>query len=335
MYEKKYENTNSSILGTTDGSLTRPFMGYIRIDIVNPDTITAFAWRIKGTENWRRNGYIETNLIVGNTYEIEFKDVDNYDKPDNIFVRIKYNGGVVIKSVLYTPHMGRLQINLTPNIINIFQWKLVNSIIWRNSSDIIDLQVGEYEIEFKEVAGFDKPNNITVIIERDNLSIYEVIYKEHAGCVQIFITPNTKDIFQWKIVGTTTWYDSGTLLDEIPIGTYFIEFKDVIEYQKPDNITIVVEHNTLKPIDVKYTHTPNMYRGSLIVYLTPGTDNIFQWRRKDTLTWKNSHSMEYNLYIGTYEIEFKDVDGYHTPLNIITTITADNLTEENISYIPI
>ena len=46
---------------------------------------------------------------------------------------------------------------------------------------------------------------------------------------------------QWRIQGTTTWYDSGETMPNIPVGTYTIEFKVVPGWRPDGIITVNVE----------------------------------------------------------------------------------------------
>ena len=74
--------------------------------------------------------------------------------------------------------------------------------------------------------------------------------------------------------------------------------------------------------------------GSLCVTIYPqeAIDAGAQWRRIGTLIWYDSGYMEPNISVGPYTVEFKDVNGWETPVNLPININNDQTTNTSGTY---
>lgn len=136
--------------------------------------------------------------------------------------------------------IGQIQIISTPG-----QWKIVGEDVWYNSSTIITKPTGNFVISFSDVDGYNTPDNINIVVEKNQTTIETIQYYEFTGYIQITSTPG-----QWKVISDPSWNDSNTSIQKA-IGDYEITFSNVEFYETPENINVTV----LK--DETVTHVAN------------------------------------------------------------------------------
>jgi WD40 repeat protein len=75
---------------------------------------------------------------------------------------------------------GQLKVNIQPQgaIDAGAQWKLTSESIWHVSGTIINLEPGNYEIEFKNINGWNKPNNVNTTVSQGQLTEITPIYTQ-------------------------------------------------------------------------------------------------------------------------------------------------------------
>ncbi|PTN35143.1 GDSL-type esterase/lipase family protein [Desulfonatronum sp. SC1] len=73
---------------------------------------------------------------------------------------------------------------------------------------------------------------------------------------------------------------------------------------------------------------PSCQAGSLLVSAEPGGARNMgaQWRRVGTETWRESGVKENDILVGTYAVEFKDVQGWTTPAEVLVQIVNGQMT---------
>ncbi len=152
------------------------------------------------------------------------------------------------------------------------------------------------------------------------------------GLLTVTIQPAEAELFgaQWRRTGTTTWHDSGDTETDIPAGNVTVEFKEILGWTKPDNQTEIVPSGDTLSLSGTYT----LQTGSLSVTIEPqgARDAGAQWRRVGTLTWYDSGFTEGGIPTGSYDVEFKSVYGWDTPLNEPVVITFGGTTTASGTY---
>lgn len=58
---------------------------------------------------------------------------------------------------------------------------------------------------------------------------------------------------QWRRLGTTPWFDSGTTENNIVTGSYTVEFKEVSGWQEPSNLPVTISVDAVAEISADYT----------------------------------------------------------------------------------
>jgi hypothetical protein len=308
-------------------------------------------WRIKDTISWRNSGYVETNLLYG-VYNIEFKDVTGYIRPDapivngnsmelninfhNIVVR---NIDLIVKSATYTVDDSLIYYV----IVNIErgQWRLNSEDTWYNGGDRVSLLGKSVEsIVFSDVVGYVTPNDITFQVPNsyDNnpdlqynpeiwpktLSYLRSYSSDNIGQLKCYLSPGYA---KWKLSTATTLNNTVTTLDVVA-GTYTINFEKINGYKEIPNTTAIVTSNNLTTISKVYELEPDV--GSFRLFMWPPWGGF---RIKSTeADWHQSDAIIPSVPSGEYILEFKPIDNYITPKDLTVEVEKDKLTEVSILY---
>jgi len=204
-------------------------------------------WRRVGTTTWHDSGFAEQNVLSGQ-YVVEFKIVADWEEPADTTVDVYANQTATptgTYSPIYQP-VGSLTVTIEPQGARTdgAQWRRMGTATWHDSEFLEEyLPVGQYVIEFKEVDGWEKPANITVdvydTLTTTESATYSIIYVP-VGSLNITILPAEAAAAgaQWRRVGTTTWYDSGSTEGNIDTGEYSIEFNTLDGWESPAELTV-------------------------------------------------------------------------------------------------
>jgi parallel beta-helix repeat protein len=143
------------------------------------------------------------------------------------------------------PHDGQLRVFLEPTNVG-GQWRLAWESVWRHSGDVISLlPTGNYEVEFRPVAGFSPPERTTnaIVAGQPNPPVtnrYAVSGTPALGSIRVQILPalvaQNGDLAyrgQWRLQGDTNWHDSGFLQTGVPTGDWVVECKTVSGWITP------------------------------------------------------------------------------------------------------
>ncbi|MGB9006329.1 MAG: hypothetical protein WCB96_11455 [Candidatus Aminicenantales bacterium] len=201
-------------------------------------------WRLTGTTIWLTSGSTKTNLAVGEQ-TVEFKDITGWAKPGNQSVQITA-GQTATLTVQYVLTSGSLKVTIEPAAARSAgaKWRPVGTTTWRSSNIPLSGQnAGSCTIEFKTLSGWNKPPDQTVTIAAGETTKTTATYTRQPGSLKVNLQPAAAVSAgaQWRPAGTTTWYDSGHTLSDIPAGSCAIEFKDVSGWRKPANKTVPIQ----------------------------------------------------------------------------------------------
>ncbi len=183
-----------------------------------------------------------------------------------------------------------------------------------DGSKITDNGDGSFTYTFENVLA---THTITAAYERDK------------GSLQVTTVPDTG---QWRRVGTGTWNASGYTESDLDTGDYEVEFSDLPDYDKPGNVTISVERDTVATATGTYTR----HVGSLKVMLAPvrAVMSGARWRIVGEPTWRTGGTTVASILTGTVEIEFLTIIGWNKPSNHAVQIVKDATTVSQDWYTP-
>ena len=317
---------------TTTGTYTLQ-TGSLRVIISPQGAINAGAqWRRAGTSTWRNSGATESGIPVGQ-YSVEFKDLSGWTNPVNLTVTIS-NGQTTTATGTYTQQTGSLTITISPQgaIGAGAKWRRAGTSTWRNSGATeAGVPVGQYTVEFSNVAGWIKPGNQTVTVSNGQTTNTSGTYTLQTGSLRVTISPTgaINAGAQWRVDGGA-WHVSGDTQIGLPIGQHTVEFFDVTGWTKPANQTVTISNGQTMAATGTYT----LLAGSLRMTISPtGAINAgAQWRRSGTNTWRNSGTTETAIPVGQYGVEFKDVSGWTNPGILTVTISNGQTTIATATY---
>ncbi len=166
----------------------------------------------------------------------------NYgNKSDSFYVRAVRLGHSGIGS------FGSLAISIAPAdaVAEGAQWRRTGTSTWRDSGATeSNVPAGTRTVEFKDVDGWLKPDNLTVSVTKDQTTTATGTYTQaqQTGSISVTIGPSgARDAgAQWRRTGTTTWRNSGDTESGVPTGSHTAEFKDVIGWRTPNSTSVTV-----------------------------------------------------------------------------------------------
>jgi hypothetical protein len=151
-------------------------------------------------------------------------------------------------------------------------WRLLGEVGWHAGGETLPgLTRGNYFLEFRPVNGFITPLARTVPVDFGESALvvgdYVPLVTAGTGGFVVNIQPDTvangidAARGQWRLVGETQWRDSGSMADDLPIGSYQVEFKTVPGRITPPELSVNVAASIIYSVTGTY----------LIESLTTGT----------------------------------------------------------------
>lgn len=235
---------------------------YLIVDIAPGEVYSLGAgWKVKEISNlpWFESGYMLTLAasVYGTSYTVTFKpDIYGWKTPKDLKVTIQPGRFTRVVGI-YEQETGALRVNLYPlNAVEAgAKWRRVGQEVWRNSGDIEEgIPLGKYRVEFYPLKNWDTPQELEVTIKDKTLITVNAYYIQHLGSLVVNIFPKEVVIAgaSWKIQGTTNWLPSGFKYDNLPVGSYIVQFRDIPNWLTPSSLEIVVERDVTKSLNVEY-----------------------------------------------------------------------------------
>ncbi len=291
--------------------------GSLRVFIAPPEAVDAGAmWRIANFAgiDWQRSGATLSNIRPGN-YTVEFTEIRGWQAPVSQRVSIT-RGRIALLDVEYRSFSGSLIVSIEPPeaVGAGAMWRREGTEIWLRSGEQEDnVPEGDWAIEFVSIKDWEQPTGQTVRVPLGRTATVRVVYKPMWGSLTVTIDPGEAGNAGalWRRQGTAQWFYSGTTENEIPSGTYTIEFLDVKYWDK----------SPVKQVRIDSGQTANMtgtYRrqkGVLTVNIEPKeavTDGA-QWRFKGDDDWHASGRTLQNAPAGENIVKFKSIAGWKEP----------------------
>ncbi|MBU6326349.1 MAG: cadherin-like beta sandwich domain-containing protein [Verrucomicrobia bacterium] len=168
------------------------------------------------------------------------------------------------REVPINDRQGQLIVNILPTAIG--GWRFIGDTSWRNSGEMVaSLTTGEREIEFRPVAGYIQPQNELVgVVSGETTQVLERIYYDSAvpgtGALKVFLLPESitgtgvslPSRAQWRIIGDSTWIDSGAERTGLTPGSYLVECKAVLGKNTPSPVNALVTQRATKTTSISY-----------------------------------------------------------------------------------
>jgi len=298
--------------------------GALQVNITPPDAVAAGAQWSPDGRNWYDSGQTVPDLPVG-PYTVQFRDIAGWNEPNDLPVEVAYNDTTVVDAQ-YVLQAGTVQVMLEPAEARDAgaQWSL-DGVTWYESGHTTDpLPVGSYTVMFGAVDGWITPQETPITIADGQATLVTGTYERRTG--NLIVTINPPDVraqARWSIDGTT-WYESGQTVENLPVGTYTVQFAPVEGWDAPaaQDVTVLYAQTSLL-----YADYARQYGQLTVSIEPPDVRNQARWSI-DGQTWhEHGHTLD-AIPVGTYTLEFNTVAGYTAPAPRSVTITDGTTTAE-------
>jgi hypothetical protein len=328
-----------SIESSQTTSLTASYQrqkGFLTVNIEPAEAITGGAeWKLKGEDDWHRSGRVLQNAPAGEVI-VQFKSIAGWNRPEDMVVTVDPQRPTTT-SAIYVREKGSVTVDIEPQEAAEAgaKWRIAEEgYDWRVSGNTkSNLPTGMVTIEFKDVDGWETPAPQKVrLIEGQELTI-KGRYQPMRGSLAVNIEPQgaIDAGAEWRIVGTPNWHRSGRLREGLRFGELVIEFKGIAEWNAPDKIAL-----TLNPGDdqtVTGTYKAQR-RATLTVTIEPNraAREGAMWRIAGSDAWLQSGETAENVTPGQVTVEFKNVEGWKKPDQMVVSIGAREEAKVTATY---
>ena len=235
---------------------------------------------------------------------------------------------------------GSLKVSISPPLAVIAgaQWRRKGATTWLSSGTTEEqVIVGTVMVEFKEIGGWQRPNDISATITADTLTTRNVTYVQ-GGTLTVLIDPSgARDAGgKWRLtrdplLPQMAWRDSGHT-EPLASGSYEIEFKDIPGWSKPALIPVTIGSGSTLTETGVYTMLDT---GTLAGMIEPAAARAAgaRWRRVGTTTWLEGGYDEPYVPVGTHTVEFNTIAGWTTPPNQSVPVMLNNVSEVQGTYV--
>ena len=320
----------------TATGLYRIQRGVLTINIEPKEALDDGAeWRLKGEDDWHRSGRTLQNAPAGENI-VQLKSIAGWNKPEEMSVLVDPRRPTT-KTITYVMEKGALTVNIEPSEAaeGGARWRIdEEGYNWRNSGTTkTNMSVGVHTIEFKEVDGWETPETQKIRVTESQALTITGRYKAMRGSLTVNLEPQgaIDEGAEWRIVGTPNWHSSGRLRESIRSGDWVIEFKDIPNWNKPDNFKIVL--NPGEDVTVTGVYRAER-RATLTVTIEPRravTDGAM-WRIAGTQEWLESGRTVDNVTPGQVTIEFKNAPEWKKPDDLVVTVNPREEAQATATY---
>jgi len=266
----------------------------------------------------------------------------------NSYHFVAWNGGEAQSHVIsptvdhtyvaeYERDTGSLQITISPQaaIDAGAAWKLTTELTWHPSGyTLTEIFTGQVEVEYKSAAGWTRPVNDVVEIERDMTTPVLGVYEPNVGYLRVVITPQpaVSAGAKWKLTTDEIWHGSGSTTI-YAAGTHTLEFKSIPNWDEPPERQVeIVKNETTEETGLYSRHT-----GSLQITISPqeAADAGAAWKITTESTWHPSEYTLSGIFTGEVEAEYKSISGWAKPANEFADIEKDTTAFATSVYTPL
>ncbi|NLF56887.1 MAG: S8 family serine peptidase, partial [Candidatus Hydrogenedens sp.] len=279
---------------------------------------------ISGLLDWAQ----ETHSLGEGVHTLEWV----YSKDTYVFSGLDA-GWVDQVSVEYPPLQGSVQVTLEPAgaVSAGAQWR-VDGGAWQNSGATVSgLSVGGHTVSFKEVAGWNTPQDQSLPVLANQTATASGTYIQQTGALTVNLGPTAAVSAgaQWRVDGGA-WQNSGATVSGLSVGSHTVSFKEVAGWNTPQDQSLPVLANQTATA----TGTYIQQTGALTVSLGPAAavSAGAQWR-VDGGAWQNSGATVSGLSVGGHTVSFKEVAGWNTPQDQSLPVLANQTATASGTYV--
>ncbi len=217
-----------------------------------------------------------------------------------------------------SPSPGMLVTAISPSevVVHGAKWRIEDG-EWQVGNGSIELEAGEYEVEFSSMDGWQNPSIQHVSLKGGQTTQIDVSYNRKV-VVKIMPEAAAQDGAQWKIRGESGWHDSGESLMMTQRRGQQIIFKEIDGWTTPAGKAV---SNSMRAIAAEYRREPSgaaMVDRSIMVEIGPyeAVQAGARWKLEGPGEWKAGGETISGLINIPYTVIFKSVEGWKKPHSI-------------------
>jgi len=282
-------------------------------------------WSPDGGTTWFAAGAGFAPQAADNT--ILFKDVEGYFTPASVVVP-EAEREYTLAEGTYVAKVGDITVNLAPEgAAPLGGWMLVNSAMsptaissWNASGATeADVPFGQYTVTFKDVAGYQKPDDMAVDLTTTEGLVLTGTYRQ-VGTLTVVIDGPAEA--KWIVSGIDGLFNSGQTL-KLEAGEYTVSFTEVADWVKPADMTVTITgNNDSKTLVGVYDEST----GSISVSIEPAAavSEGAKWSVDGGATWNESGATVADLDPDEYTVIFSDLGmvRWASPAPIKVTVSS-------------
>ena len=198
-----------------------------------------------------------TEPSIGSAWRVQFAhgevSYSYYSNKSNSCYARAVRGGQVSS-------LGSLIISIEPEdaIVASAQWRRIGSNTWQDSQTEIIVPAREHIIQFKDIDGWQIPDNQTIIVEEGLTASVTVTYSQLPG--SLHVTIKGPDQAKWRLAGTTSWLNSEETEGHLSEGQYIVEFSIVPGWDTKTNETVNIKSGATFNLKVTYIQNTTQYQ---------------------------------------------------------------------------
>ena len=301
-------------------------------------------WRWRKSNELTFSDYIVsdtiTNIPSPQTIIIEAESISGYIVPSPLTVQIE-TGSEYVYVMTYQQLFGSITCSITG--IEGGQWKLTSDSVWNDSGfTLTRIPYGLYSIEFSDVSGYIKPFNVNgIVINSNTVKSFTGNYIEDTDNYWLMVNIGGTSDGRWKLINDTEWYDSSFKKSLINISSDTIVFKDIDNFQTPQQINIQVPddyENNPHPTQQNTIYYESYYEEDEEVYqLIVNIENEEvggRWKlaSEDPNIWHNSSYIANLSGLLKDTIIFREVSGYIKPVDFEINVLSDYISNVELRH---
>ena len=272
---------------------------------------------LDGTETYESDRTLEK---VAGKHAVSFSDVPGWDTPEEEMVTVPRNAPLAFTAV-YKRQTGSVTVKLEgPGEA---RWSLDGAGSYASGETVADVPVGSRTVSFSEVGDWTKPQDLALVVGKDEDVSAEAAYVQHTG--SITVTLEGPEEARWNINGRGL-YSTGETAENITVGEHTLSFSYVRDWDAPPSLQVTVTRDSELTVKQEY----RKHLGSVSVTIEGPKEARWSIEGSDVL-FESGAAVE-KIPVGKHSVSFSDVPNWYTPEEISVAVAKDGVATAEAFY---
>lgn len=305
-------------------------IGGLRVTLGPPGAVTAGAqWQVDGGE-FQNSGATVDGLSVG-AHILSFKPVNKFPTPPDKTIVVSLNQ-VTNATGDYALQNGGLTVTLTPPSAaeDGAQWRVDDGPYQNSGTTVNRLTVERHTLSFKNIPGYDTPDDQTITILAGQAIKATGAYKPLTGGVTVTLSPAAAVAAgaQWQVDGGA-FQNSGATVRGLSEGPRVVRFKAAPGFNTPDDLSVDIVAGENASLSAAY----GQRTGSINVTINPASavDAGARWRVDNGPEQVSGATLD-GVPVGNRVVSFTPAPGFAAPADQTVAIVEGEVAFVSASY---